>query len=87
VLFDRSLTLSHPNMEMCVLHRMHAHGYGRAIRVQHVRAGAELAEIDRNDHYDAMYQTMTDLTDPKRTVTLHANDSLRLTCVYDTSNR
>jgi hypothetical protein len=60
---------------------LHSHNYGRAMFVKHFRNGSELTELDRNNHYDTMFQQYTYFQNP---VILKSGDALQLTCQYDT---
>ena len=70
---------------------LHAHNFGMALNLRHVRDGIELEPIDSNWNYDFDYQSMiTHSTgnddDDTTTTRILPGDDLILECYYDTSD-
>ncbi|XP_022085295.1 dopamine beta-hydroxylase-like isoform X1 [Acanthaster planci] len=64
--------------------QLHTHLSGTAIWTKHIRNGVEMKELNRDDHYNAMFQEIRFL---QKDVTVLPGDALITTCRYDTSAR
>ncbi|XP_039264092.2 dopamine beta-hydroxylase-like isoform X1 [Styela clava] len=63
---------------------LHAHLASRKIWVTHLRNGANLPEINRDDHYSTFFEEIRPIYPPMKVM---PGDSLTTHCSYDTSNR
>ncbi|XP_064458103.1 dopamine beta-hydroxylase-like isoform X2 [Ornithodoros turicata] len=64
--------------------QLHTHLTGRRIWVKHVREGAELPEVARDDHFSTHFQEIRLL---KNRVQVLPGDALYITCSYETMDR
>ncbi|XP_071802043.1 dopamine beta-hydroxylase-like [Asterias amurensis] len=64
--------------------QLHTHLSGTGVWTKHVRNGVEIPELNRDNHYDSMFQEIRLL---KEDVTVYPGDALITTCRYDTSSR
>ncbi|KAL3171519.1 hypothetical protein MRX96_013721 [Rhipicephalus microplus] len=64
--------------------QLHTHLTGERIRVRHVRGGAELPEMARDDHFSTHFQEIRLL---KRRLQLMPGDALVINCTYNTLER
>lgn len=64
--------------------QLHTHLTGVRVVTRHVRAGRELPELNRDDHYSTHFQEIRRL---KRPVQILPGDALITTCTYDTRTR
>nr|CAG4650823.1 EOG090X0318 [Simocephalus serrulatus] len=64
--------------------QLHTHLLGYRVVTQHFRAGVELHELDRDNHYSTHYQEIRLLANP---VQVFPGDALLTTCWFDTSDK
>lgn len=64
--------------------QLHTHLTGRRVWVKHVRGGAELPEMARDDHFSTHFQEIRLL---KNRLQLMPGDALVITCRYETMDR
>ncbi|XP_050050808.1 dopamine beta-hydroxylase-like [Dermacentor andersoni] len=64
--------------------QLHTHLTGERVWVRHVRGGAELPEMARDDHFSTHFQEIRLL---KRRLQLMPGDALVITCSYNTVDR
>ena len=64
--------------------QLHTHLTGVKVWLEHVRGGAQLPDVDRDNHYSPHYQTIRRLAHP---IKVYPGDALINVCRYDTTNR